>query len=189
MWDIYFESRTKGKGGQTHDERVTVVVRWDSDGDGLAEASDELVAGATVRLILTGPGLNADFSGDTSNGKKNQGVFSTGWLPDLAVGVYAAEVTGLAHADYTWDRALEPTSNVADADGDTLPDRQHNSPISRYFSRKARRPLNERPPFAFPKLGMCGRQIPTGYGLSTVTLNTVLVVVGPPVWVATAVSS
>ena len=128
VWDIYFESRTKGKGGQTHDERVTVVVRWDSDGDGLAEASDELVAGATVRLILTGPGLNADFSGDTSNGKKNQGVFSTGWLPDLAVGVYAAEVTGLAHADYTWDRALEPTSNVADADGDTLPDRQHNLP-------------------------------------------------------------
>ena len=128
VWDIYFESSTKGKGGKNHDEQVTVVVRWDSDGDGLTEASDQLVPGATVSLALTDPGLDVVYTGDTGRGKKSRGLYHAAWSPDLANGVYTAEVTGLTHADYNWHRALDLATNVADADGDTLPDRQHAVP-------------------------------------------------------------
>lgn len=112
VWDIFFDSRTKGKGGKSHSERVSVVVRWDSDGDGVAEASDELVPNATVNLALTSPGLDELFSGATSSGKKNRGVFSTGWLQDLTDGDYTAEVIGLTHTDYPWDEGLAPNGNT-----------------------------------------------------------------------------
>ena len=112
VWDIYFDSRTKGKGGKSHSEQVSVVVRWDSDGDGLAEESDELVPNATVTLALSGPGLDAVYSGDTGVNKKTRGVYRTGWLPDLADGTYTAEVTDLSHPDYGWDGSLDPNGNA-----------------------------------------------------------------------------
>ena len=86
------------------------------------------MAKATVTLALAGPNLSAVYSGDTGANKKNRGMYHADWSPDLANGVYTAEVTGLTHADYTWDRALDPIANVADADGDTLPDQQHSVP-------------------------------------------------------------
>ncbi len=66
-----------------------------------------------MSLALNGPGLDELFSGATSSGKKNQGVFSTGWLQDLADGDYTAEVTGLTHADYPWAEGLAPNGNTA----------------------------------------------------------------------------
>ena len=128
VWDIYFESRTKGKGGKIYSEQVSVVVRRDSNGNGVAEDSDELVPNANVSLTLTGPELNQPFSGATSTGKKNRGVFSTGWLQGLADGSYTAEVTSLTHADWSWDQSRYPNSKVGDTDGDGLPDQQQEIP-------------------------------------------------------------
>ena len=125
VWDIIFKSSTKGKNGKNHSERVKVVVRWDSDGDGVAEASDELVVNATVSLSLTGPGMDKEFSGLTGEGGKNLGIFRTDLVKNLDDGTYTAEVTGLTHATYLWNQTLDPTGNATDLDGDNLPDQQH----------------------------------------------------------------
>ncbi len=101
-------------GGNSHSEQVSVVVRRDSDADGVAEESDEPVPNATVTLSLIGPGVDAVNSGDTSNGKKSRGVFSTDWIPDLADGTYTADVTGLTHTGYSWNPDL-----------DRMPEAQH----------------------------------------------------------------
>jgi hypothetical protein len=124
VWDIVFESRTRGRDGIMHDERILVVVRRDSDGDGVAEATDALVSGATVTLAVVGTGLNATFSGSTDS----NGDYRTSWLSTLADGTYVAEVTNLGHVTYTWDQGLDPTSNDADVDGDNLPDQSHAIP-------------------------------------------------------------
>ena len=72
VWDIAFDSRLRGKGGAKHDERVLVTIRHDSDADGLAEATDEVVAGATVEIVITGP-TGGTFTGVTDG----SGVFTT----------------------------------------------------------------------------------------------------------------
>ena len=41
VWDIVVEGRLRGKGGSIHDARLHVTIRSDSDGDGIAEATDE----------------------------------------------------------------------------------------------------------------------------------------------------
>ena len=96
----------------------------------MPEDTDELVSGTTVTvtLTLTGPGLDAVFSGDNGTGKKNHGIFRTGWVPDLSDGTYAAEVTSLAHDSFAWNQALDPTGNDTDLDGDNQPDQQHFIP-------------------------------------------------------------
>jgi hypothetical protein len=123
VWDIVFESRTRGKGGAIHDERIAVVVRRDSDGDGVAESTDELVARASITVVLTGP-VGGTFSGVTDN----SGVYRTTWLADLPDGTYTAEVTSLSHATLAWNRLLDATANDTDVDGDDLPDQQHTIP-------------------------------------------------------------
>ena len=107
---------------------VTVVVCRDSDADGVAEATDELVEQASVSLTVTGPGVNQTFAGATGAGKKTRGVFSTGWMRDLADGTYTEEVTSLAHDTFTWNPALDPMGNDTDLDGDNLPDRAYTIP-------------------------------------------------------------
>jgi hypothetical protein len=113
VWDIVFESRLRGRGGAMHDERVVVVVRRDSDGDGVAEATDAVVSGATVTLTVVGPGVSATFSGSTDS----NGVFRTTWLSNLNNGAYVADVTSLSHVTYVWDQGL-----------DNLPDQSHTIP-------------------------------------------------------------
>jgi hypothetical protein len=124
VWDIVFESRTRGPGGSMHDERIVVIVRRDSDGDGVAEATDALVSGASVMLTLVGPGLNASFSGSTDS----NGAYRTSWVMNLNTGTYTAEVTNLVHTTYTWDQGLDPTSNDADVNGNNQPDQSHAIP-------------------------------------------------------------
>ena len=51
---------------------VLVTIRHDSDADGLAEATDEVVAGATVEIVITGP-TGGTFTGVTDG----SGVFTT----------------------------------------------------------------------------------------------------------------
>ncbi len=123
VWDIGFNSRTRGKGGLVHDEQIVVTVRRDSDADGVAEASDELVAGANVTVTLTGP-VGGTYSGVTDSA----GVFAGAWIKDVLDGAYMAEVTGLTHATFTYSGVLDPTANDSDSDGDGLPDDSHTIP-------------------------------------------------------------
>jgi uncharacterized delta-60 repeat protein len=120
VWDIVFESRDRGN---KHDERIAVVIREDSDGDGIAESSDAVVSGANVTVVLTGP-VPGIFSGSTDS----NGVFRTNWVRDVSDGIYTAEVTSLTHSTLSWDQDLDPTGNDTDIDGDNLPDQQHSNP-------------------------------------------------------------
>jgi uncharacterized delta-60 repeat protein len=120
VWDIVFESRDRGS---KHDERIAVVIREDSDGDGIPETSDAVVAGASVTVVLTGP-LGGTFTGSTDS----NGLFRTDWMRDVPSGTYTAEVTSLTHSTLTWDQSLDPTANDTDIDGDNLPDQQHSNP-------------------------------------------------------------
>lgn len=122
VWDILFESRLRGK-QQAHDERIRVAIRRDSDANGIAESTDAPVAGATIRVVVTGP-LTATFNGTTDSA----GLFVSKWLNAVPNGTYLAEVTVLTHSTYVWNRDLDPTANDTDLDADNLPDQQHNKP-------------------------------------------------------------
>lgn len=123
VWDIGFESRTRGN---KHDERVNVTIRRDSGADGVVEASDALVAGATVTVQVrnSSGSLLGTFTGATGS----TGVFTTNWLSAVPNGTLTAEVTALSHGTLTWNGALDPTGNDTDVDGDGLPDQQHTIP-------------------------------------------------------------
>ena len=131
VWDIVFEAATgskgkKGKGGGgSTSGRALVYVHRDSDADGVADPSDELVKQATVTVTIAGPGVDLTFTGTTSGGRRNKGVFKTAWIDNLSKGLYTVEVTGLSHSSYTWNQGLDPTANDTDLDADGLPDQEH----------------------------------------------------------------
>lgn len=125
VWDIAFESRTRGKGGAIHDERILVTVRRDSDADGVAEGTDAPVANAAVSVELTRPdGSVGTFSGTTNSA----GVYATPWIRGVPDGTYTAEVTGLVSATFNWNQALDPNGDDTDTDGDDLPEQSHSVP-------------------------------------------------------------
>ncbi len=122
VWDIVFESRSRGG---KHDERIVVTIRRDSDNDGVAEATDAVVQGATVNVELDGPDpFLRNFSGITNR----SGVFRSEWVLDVPSGAYLAEVFSLTHPSFSWDRNLDPTANDRDEDGDNFPDQRHTNP-------------------------------------------------------------
>ncbi len=139
VWDIVFDTRTRGQGGAKHDEQVLVTIRRDSDANG----TDELVAGASVTVVVTGP-QGGTFSGTTDAA----GVFTTGWLSNLPDATYTAEVTALTHSSFIWNGILDPTANDADSDGDGLPDDSHAIPhsasaaVSTQSSTRSTKPLS-----------------------------------------------
>src|SRR5205085_2498911 len=104
VWDIVVTSRTRGS--NRHDEQISVTVRRDSVHVGFADATDALVSRAAVTVVLLNSQgqVVASFSGNTAN---RTGVFQTGWVQNLANGTYLAEVTGLSHATYIWNRNLD----------------------------------------------------------------------------------
>lgn len=110
VWSIEFDSRTRGKGGSMHDERIVVTVRRDSDGDRTAEASDEVVSGVPVTVNLAGVGSS---SGTTSA----SGQFVTKWFTNLPDGTYTADVTLAPAVPLTWNQSL-----------DQMEDAQHTIP-------------------------------------------------------------
>ena len=67
-----------------------------------------------------------EVTGASGKGKKNQGVFSSEWMGNLADGTYTAEVISLFHDSFSWNQALDPTGNDTDLDGNNRPDQQHS---------------------------------------------------------------
>ena len=53
VWDIWDAMETRQRGRNNTDYRLVIDVRQDSDGDGIAEASDAGIAGVAVTVVLT----------------------------------------------------------------------------------------------------------------------------------------
>ena len=101
VWDISWSVTYRGRNPYLY---FTVTVKWDSDGDGVAEATDEAVSDATVYATLThlDSGSSWDFSGTTdANGEVTFGLFKA------PSGDYKAEVTDITHSIYIYNSAMD----------------------------------------------------------------------------------
>ncbi len=114
---ITFESRSRGRGGAVHDERITVLVRRDSDGDGIAEETDELLRDASVTLTFAGLSI----SGTTNGG----GQFRTKWVTVAGSGTYVAQVIDVSLTGLTWNMDMGQQDSD---DPDNYPDASHDVP-------------------------------------------------------------
>ena len=124
VWDINFVSSTQGN---AHRARIDVRIRRDSTNPGFADAADAVVSGVSVTLkLFNGAGSPPSTYSGTTN---KDGLFRTGQIA-LPNGTYKAEVIGLAHGTYLWDRDLDPvTSNGdTDMDGNNFPEQSHTIP-------------------------------------------------------------
>jgi hypothetical protein len=100
VWDISWREKSAGPNTFLY---YTVTVRWDSDGDGVAEATDALVNGATVYSTMSKNGTTSawDHSGITdSNGQVEFGE-------KVGPGDYKAEVTDITHSTYIYTPVLD----------------------------------------------------------------------------------
>ncbi|MFW6110889.1 MAG: hypothetical protein ACOC6H_02515, partial [Thermoproteota archaeon] len=84
--------------------KSTVTILYDSDGDGVAESSDDPVSDATVYYTLTNQdtGDSQTYTGTTDS--KGQVEFMWKQAPS---GGYEGEVTDLTHSTYTWNSNLD----------------------------------------------------------------------------------
>ncbi|MFQ5970382.1 MAG: PKD domain-containing protein [Nitrososphaerales archaeon] len=113
VWETTWSEKHRGRGGQMTDVKVTVDVNHDSDGDGVAESSDNPASTATLTLVLTHdtngngifePGTDNSWTlGGDTNGE-GQITLTLKFAPD---GDYQAEVIGLTHATLTWKSNLD----------------------------------------------------------------------------------
>ena len=112
VWAIDFSERHYGKGGSKTDLMTTVTIRRDSDADGTAESTDELVSKARVEMTLSkDTGESWNFAGDT--GDDGTVTFTLKFAGD---GTYTATVTNVTHATYTYN----PVLNVETEDIHTI---------------------------------------------------------------------
>jgi hypothetical protein len=90
---------------------VTITVRTDSDGDGIAEISDTVLDAASVDFELrdAGGAVIASDSGTTDA----SGLFTTRRFNNIAAGSYTAVVTALTHGTETWVLALDAANPLA----------------------------------------------------------------------------
>lgn len=100
VWDISWREKAAGPNTFLY---YTVTVRWDSDYDGIAETTDELVSDATVYSTLTQLG--------TSNSWSHSGITDANGQIEFAEkvgpGDYKAEVTDITHSTYTYNPGLD----------------------------------------------------------------------------------
>ena len=112
VWVIDFSEKHYGKGGSKTDLMTTVTIRRDSDADGTAESTDELVSQTRVEMTLSkDTGESWIFAGDT--GDDGTVTFTLKFAED---GTYTAKVTNVTHATYTYNPAL----NVETEDTHTI---------------------------------------------------------------------
>jgi len=101
VWDI---SWTLSYRGRNADLYFTVTVKWDSDGDGIAESTDEVVSDATVYATLTNLDTGDSWSFSDVTDANGQVTFNLFKAPS---GNYEAKVTDITHATYTYDASMD----------------------------------------------------------------------------------
>ncbi len=101
VWDISWSLSYRGRNALLS---FTVTVKWDSDGDGVAEATDEVVSDATVYATLTNLDTGDTWSFSDVTDANGQVTFSVFKAPS---GNYEAKVTDITHATYTYDATLD----------------------------------------------------------------------------------
>ena len=80
-----------------------MTIRWDSNGNGLADDANKPVSDAAVAMTLTYQGVSSwNFSGTTDSA--GQVTFK---LIKAQPGSYTAQVTALTHANFTWVPGLD----------------------------------------------------------------------------------
>ena len=100
VWDISWRIKIAGRNTFLYH---TITVKWDSDGDGIAEEADEFVSDATVFSLFTQNGTTNswEFSGVTdTNGQVEFGA-------KVTAGDFKAEVTGIVHSIYSYTPELD----------------------------------------------------------------------------------
>lgn len=100
VWDISWREKTAGRNTFLY---YTVTVRRDSDGDGVAEATDELVSDATVYATLTNLGTSASWDHSGITDTSGQVEFGE----KVGPGNYEAHVTNIVHSTYTYNPSLD----------------------------------------------------------------------------------
>jgi thermitase len=103
VWSIDF--RTIGTPLRISRLYIDITIKRDSNANGIAEATDEVVPNATVNIILTNQTTGQTWTG-TGAVTASNGV-ATYYLIYPPRGTYVAEVTNLTHATYTWKKALD----------------------------------------------------------------------------------
>lgn len=101
VWSIDFSKKTAGPNTFLY---VTVTINRDSNANGVAEELDAEVSLATVSLRLDNQTTGQSWTGQGDTDDSGQITFQVNKAPS---GTYVAEVTGLTHATYTWNSALD----------------------------------------------------------------------------------
>ena len=101
VWDISWSVSYRGRNALLS---FTVTVRWDSDGDGVAESTDEVVSDATVYATLTNLDTGDTWSFSDITDANGQVSFSVFKAPS---GQYEAKVTDITHSTYTYNPSLD----------------------------------------------------------------------------------
>lgn len=117
VWDIVYDIPA---GAPARSAYVQVQVRRDENQNAAADANDPSMSGATVtvRLVEYATGKSVTLTGVTNG----QGRF-TSKPGGVGEGLYYAEVVGLSHPSFGWNRGLDPvTGNDHDFDDDNFPD-------------------------------------------------------------------
>ncbi len=109
VWAIDLTEKRKGR---KLDLITTVTIRRDSDADGSAEDTDELVGGATVQMTLARDGVSFDFAGTTNS----EGIAKFTLQRARTNTPYTATVTGVTHSTYNNNNLL----NVETQDKHTI---------------------------------------------------------------------
>ncbi len=111
VWKIEFVTKGDGHGKAAQDGRIIVIVRRDQNANCEPEASDPVVSKASVAVELRDAD---DVLVGIENGKTcNDGTYTTKQFKGLSEGSYSVWVTGLSHATYAWERALDVMNPVS----------------------------------------------------------------------------
>jgi hypothetical protein len=104
VWDIADAFQTRRRGRNT-DYRVVLTVRNDSDGDGIAELSDDAIANVEVAVDLRD--ANGNLITTLTGTTDANGQFESRWIKGLHPGDYDADVVDLTLSTFEWNPLLD----------------------------------------------------------------------------------
>ncbi|MEE9299924.1 MAG: Ig-like domain-containing protein, partial [Alphaproteobacteria bacterium] len=106
--DVAFTQKNYGPGGSNHDLTTVVTIRWDSNGNGVADGGDSPVGQATVTVLLCHQGGTCwDWIPLSTSGAGTAKFI----LKRAPMGNYDFTVNGVTHGTYLWEPSLDVPGN------------------------------------------------------------------------------